>query len=240
MIECSSCDESGKDLIERESEDKSEYLANTDEKFSLSISQEEVLPDMIDDSVDDGIAMDALFSAPTMPVVSVLKEEMVEEKNQEIVFFSLQDKSVLCSPTPEEYSEEESIGCQSSYESESSYQEQHDREKEPSMDIHEETSCSQLADVVRADKGKMEELEVQFISCLKPVNEKISPRINRPASVLYPPVHSDNIEQRVSNNEVQKVISYQSSFLDYKFCDPVGLYMELCFPKSLEPAKLFI
>jgi hypothetical protein len=33
MIECSSCDESGKDLIERESEDKSEYSANTDENF---------------------------------------------------------------------------------------------------------------------------------------------------------------------------------------------------------------
>jgi hypothetical protein len=68
-IKCSSCDESGKDLIERESEDKSEYLANTDEMFPLSISQEEVLPDMIDDSVDDGIAMDALFYAPSTPVV---------------------------------------------------------------------------------------------------------------------------------------------------------------------------
>jgi hypothetical protein len=35
MIECSSCDESGKYMIKRESEDKSEYLANMDEKFSL-------------------------------------------------------------------------------------------------------------------------------------------------------------------------------------------------------------
>jgi hypothetical protein len=32
---------------------------------------------MIDDSVDDGITMDALFSAPSTPVVSDLKEEMV-------------------------------------------------------------------------------------------------------------------------------------------------------------------
>jgi hypothetical protein len=92
MIECSSCDKYGEDLIEKESKDKTEYLANTDGKFSLSISQEEFLPDMIDDSVDDGIAMNALFSAPSTPVVSNLKEEMVEEKNQEIVFFSLQDK----------------------------------------------------------------------------------------------------------------------------------------------------
>jgi hypothetical protein len=140
MIECSSCDESGKDLIERESEDKI--------------------------------------------------------------------KSVLCSPTPEEYSEAESTGCQYYYERESSYQEKHGREKEASMDTHEETSCSQLVGVFRSDKGKMEELEVQFISCLKPVNEKISPWISRPASFLYPPVHFENIEQWVSNNEVQEVISY--------------------------------
>jgi hypothetical protein len=56
--------------------------------------------------------------------------------------------------------------------------EQHDREKEPSMDIHEETSCSQLADVIGADKGEMEELKVQFISCLEPVNEQVSPGIS--------------------------------------------------------------
>ena len=49
-------------------------FANTDENFSLSISQEEVFPDMIDDSIDDGIAMDALFSTPSTPVVLDLKE----------------------------------------------------------------------------------------------------------------------------------------------------------------------
>ena len=165
---------------------------------------------------------------------------MVEEKNQDIVLFSLQDKRVMCSPTSEEYSEAESIGCQSSYESESSYQEQHDREKEPSMDIHEETSCSHLADVIRADKGEMEELKVQFIFCLEPTNEQVSPGISRPASVLYPPVHSENIKRQVSNHEEQEVISYHSIFPDYKFCDPVELYMELFFPKELEPTKLFI
>jgi hypothetical protein len=35
MIECSSCDDSSKYMIERESEDKSEYFSNTYEKFSL-------------------------------------------------------------------------------------------------------------------------------------------------------------------------------------------------------------
>jgi hypothetical protein len=77
---------------------------------------------------------------------------MVEENNQDISLFSLQDKRVLRSTTLEEYSEAESIGCQSFYESVISYQEKHDREKEPSLDTHEETSCSQLADVFREDK----------------------------------------------------------------------------------------
>jgi hypothetical protein len=73
MIESFSCDESGKDLIKRESKDKSEYFAIVDESFSLSISQEEGLPDMIDDSVDDCIAIDALYSAPGTPIVLYLK-----------------------------------------------------------------------------------------------------------------------------------------------------------------------
>jgi hypothetical protein len=96
------------------------------------------------------------------------------------------------------------------------------------------------SDPWESHEGEMEELNVQFISCPEPVNEKISPGISQPASVLHPPVHSENIKRWVSNNEGQEVISYQLSFPDYKFCDPVGLYMELCFPKALEPAKLFI
>ena len=72
---------------------------------------------------------------------------------------------------------------------------QHDREKEPSMDIHEETSCSQLAYVIGADKGEMEELKVQFISYIELGDEKVSPGISWPALVLYPPIHSENIER---------------------------------------------
>jgi hypothetical protein len=195
---------------------------------------------MIDDSIDDGIAMDALFFAPSTPVVSVFKEEMVGGKNQDIALFSLQDRRVMCSHTLEEYLEVESIGCQFLMKVKISYQEQHDREKELSMDIHEETSYSQLAYVIEVGKGEMEELKVQFISCLEPANEQASPGISRQASVLYPPVESENIKQWVSNKEVQQVISYQLSFRDYKLCDPVGLYMELCFPKAMEPAWLFI
>jgi hypothetical protein len=66
------------------------------------------------------------------------------------------------------------------------------------------------------------------------VYEKISPGISQPASVLYPLVHFENIKRWVSHNERHEVISYQLSFPDYKFCDPVGSYMELHFPKALE------
>jgi hypothetical protein len=70
---------------------------------------------------------------------------------------------------------------------------------------------------------------VQFIPYIELENEKVSPGINQLTSVLYPPVHSENIERQVRNKEVQEVISYMSSFPDYNFFDPVGLYMEMCF-----------
>jgi hypothetical protein len=54
------------------------------------------------------------------------------------------------------------------------------------------------SDPWESHEGEKEELNVQFISCPEPVNEKISPGISQPASVLYPPVHSENIERRVS------------------------------------------
>jgi hypothetical protein len=44
----------------------------------------------------------------------------------------------------------------------------------------------------------------------------------------------------VSHNEEQDLISFQLSFPNYKFYDLVVLYMELCFPKALKPAELFI
>ena len=83
---------------------------------------------MIDDSTDDCIAIDALYFSPNALVVSYLKEEIIveeefslflqevshdvfspviEENNQEIAHFSLQDKRVLCSPIFDEYSDEE-------------------------------------------------------------------------------------------------------------------------------------
>jgi hypothetical protein len=50
--------------------------------------------------------------------------------------------------------EEKIISSQPSNETEFFYQEHHDREKEPSIDIHEDISCHNLEDVIR--KGKRE------------------------------------------------------------------------------------
>jgi hypothetical protein len=53
--------------------------------------------------------------------------------------------------------------------------------------------------------GENEEINVQLISFPSLINEQISPGINKPASVLYPPVHVENIKQHVSNDEIKEV-----------------------------------
>jgi hypothetical protein len=79
-------------------------------------------------SVDDCIAIDVSYFAHVAPVVSVVKEDIVveedsslflqevshdvfspriEEKNQEVAHFSLQDKRVMYSPIFDEYLDEE-------------------------------------------------------------------------------------------------------------------------------------
>jgi hypothetical protein len=50
--------------------------------------------------------------------------------------------------------EEKIISIQPSDENENFYQEQHVKEKHPFIDIHEEISCNQLADVFREDKRR--------------------------------------------------------------------------------------
>jgi hypothetical protein len=76
------------------------------------------------------------------------------------------------------------------------------------------------------------ELNVQFISCPEPVNKQISPGIGQPALVLHPPIHFENIKQRMRNNEEHEVISYQLSSPDCKFCDPVGHIWRCVFKKN--------
>jgi hypothetical protein len=43
-------------------------------------------------------------------------------------------------------------------------------------------------------EGEKEELNGQFISYSEPVNKQVSPGISQPASVLHPPIHSENIK----------------------------------------------
>jgi hypothetical protein len=98
--------------------------------------------------------------------------------------------------------------------------------------------CSMVP--VYDNEGEKEEINVQLISCPTLINEQISPGISKPASIIYPPTHVENIKQQVSNDEIKEVNFYQFRVPYYKFYDPVGLYMELSFPKALEPTKLFI
>jgi hypothetical protein len=60
-------------------------------------------------------------------------------------------------------------------------------------------------------EGEKEDLNVQLISCPTLVNEKISPGISQPASILYLPVYSENTKQKMRNNEVKEVIYYRFS-----------------------------
>jgi hypothetical protein len=84
-----------------------------------------------------------------------------------------------------------------------------------------------------------EELNVQLIPSPTLVNEHMSHGISNLASILYPPVRAENIKQSMSSEEIKEVNVFQFSMPYYKFYEPVGLYMELRFPKTLEPAKLF-
>jgi hypothetical protein len=57
----------------------------------------------------------------------------------------------------EVFIEEKGINIQPSNEGEIFYQEQHDQDKEPSIDIHEAISCQQLANFIKANKGEVDQ-----------------------------------------------------------------------------------
>ena len=99
-----------------------------DETLSLSNSREEGFQDMVDDSTDDCIAVDALYLVSNSPNILYLKDEIVveeyfsyvlqkvphdvfsleiEEKDQEVACFYLQDKRILVSPIYDEFLDEE-------------------------------------------------------------------------------------------------------------------------------------
>jgi hypothetical protein len=71
--------------------------------------------------------------------------------------------------------EAKSISIQPSDENQRFCQEQHVKEKQPSINIHEDISCHQLADVIRADQGEVDQ---------------------HPASAFHSPVLSTDIQPR--------------------------------------------
>jgi hypothetical protein len=148
-------------------------------KSFLSISQEEVLLDMVDYSIDDCMAIGALYSAPSALVVSYLKEEIVveeyssfflqkvshdvfspgiEEKNHDIDsdvdMKNFQDHTI--DPFPLYIKEKHCVEINHPRLAEDT--KQYVKVKHPSMDIHEENSFSQLTYVIGEDKGEMEEI----------------------------------------------------------------------------------
>jgi hypothetical protein len=85
------------------------------------------------------------------------------------------------------------------------YPSEDDEEKRFFMDPLEPCSMVPVYDNYEPDlsvghKGEKEEKNVQLVSCPTLVNEKISPEIIQPASILYPLVHSKNIKQQVIND----------------------------------------
>ena len=70
MIECSSCDESSEGLSERGS--KKDISFHETDVLTSPAYDEEGLPGMIDNSVDNYIAMGVSYSTPYSPVVSDL------------------------------------------------------------------------------------------------------------------------------------------------------------------------
>jgi hypothetical protein len=93
------------------------------------------------------------------------------------------------------------------------------REKEPSIDIHEEISCHQLADVIREDKREVDQ---------------------QPASTFHSPVLATDIQPYVSSCKAEQAFCYQPSRFYHLFYDPVGEYMELHFLNVLKPPRFIL
>ena len=67
----------------------------------------------------------------------------------------------------------------------------------------------------------------------------MSSGIGQSASFLHPLVHTEDIVPHVNNRRGQEMFSDQLNSPGIIYCDPVGAYMEGCFPKALEPINLF-
>jgi hypothetical protein len=100
-----------------------------------------------------------------------------------------------------------------------------------------EISSTRLAG--STEQHKEEGISRQLISYPEPVCGQVSSGIGQPASVLRPLVHSEDIMPQVNNHGGQEMFSDQLNSHGIRYGDPVGSYMELFFPKALEPINLF-
>jgi hypothetical protein len=114
----------------------------------------------------------------------------------------------------EVFIEEKGINIQPSNEGEIFYQEKHDQDKEPSIDIHEVISCQQLADVIKANKGEVDK---------------------QPTLAFLSHVLATNIQPDVISCKAKQVFFYRPRKFYHLFYDPVREYKELHFLHVLKP-----
>ena len=88
------------------------------------------------------------------------------------VFFVLEAKIIINHP---------------SNENESFYQEKHDKEKDTFIDIHEDISCHQLADVIRENQGEVDQQH---------------------ASAFHSPVLATDIQPDVRSYKIEQYLCY--------------------------------
>jgi hypothetical protein len=104
-----------------------------------------------------------------------------------------------------------------------------------SLDTHEDTSFSQLANVFREDKEEKAQQKGKFISCPKPISGKPSSEVIQPALVSHPPDISIEIQQCMSSCVAEKAACYKFSEVCRLSYEPVKEYMELYFLHFLKP-----
>jgi hypothetical protein len=94
-----------------------------------------------------------------------------------------------------------------------------DKEKEPTIVIHEDISCHQLADVIRVDQGEVDQW---------------------PASNFHSSMLATDFRPYGSSCEIEKTYYHQPSKFCHLFYDPIGEYMELHFFLVLKPPNIIL
>jgi hypothetical protein len=84
------------------------------------------------------------------------------------------------------------------------------------------------------------EPNVQFISYPEPANEKPSPRISQPASVVHSPILARDIQPCVSSCKTKNVFCHQLSGFFHFLYETIREYMEFHSLHFLEPLSFIL